>query len=309
MIFTVIYRNSDGRRDWMELDVPSREAVWPELAKRGISAISVIAGPAPRTARKPMSGKKARAFTLSKTGIVKGGVVLLIALVASVFWYRWTACKEPPAKSVPASKVVPADTHPSVVSSTVAATAVVQRVRSEKPKNSGRQIEKRASIPAPPPLEELQEALTNKISKGRQKTVFSNGAEQLIALATPSRPGETVPPLPMITDEGLAKDLEKAMKHIIQAEADDSEDVLEKKVLVSQAKEEFLELRDKEGYTFSEYLNALRDKANQDADILAEAHKISSELYHDPNVSDEDYIKYRNQINEKLKDRGLPEIE
>lgn len=308
MIFTVTYRNRDGRRDWMELDVPSKEAVWPELAKRGISAISVIAGPAPRTARKSMSGKTARAFTLSKTRIVKGGVVLMIALVASVVCYRWTMCKEPPAKSAPASKVVPADTHPPVVSST-ATTAVVQRVRSEKPKNSGRQIEKRTRIPAPQPLEELQEALTNKLSKGRQKTIFSNGAEQLIALATPSRPGETVPPLPMITDEGLAKDLEKAMKHIIQAEADDSEEVLEKKVLVSQAKEEFLELRDKEGYTFAEYLNALRDKANQDADILAEAHKISSELYHDPNVSDEDYIKYRNQINEQLKDRGLPEIE
>jgi hypothetical protein len=36
---------------------------------------------------------------------------------------------------------------------------------------------------------------------------------------------------------------------------------------------------------------------------------MSNELYHDQTVSDEDYVKYRNQINEKLRERGLPEIE
>jgi DNA repair protein RadA/Sms len=85
--------------------------------------------------------------------------------------------------------------------------------------------------------------------------------------------------------------------------------ILEKKLVVAEAKEEFRELREKEGFTITEYLNALRDQANQDADFLAEAHKMSNELYHDQTVSDEDYIKYRNQINEKLRERGLPEIE
>ena len=36
---------------------------------------------------------------------------------------------------------------------------------------------------------------------------------------------------------------------------------------------------------------------------------MSEQLYHDEAVSDEDYVKYRDQINQKLKERGLPEIE
>ena len=76
-----------------------------------------------------------------------------------------------------------------------------------------------------------------------------------------------------------------------------------------EAKDQFRELRDREGYTFAEYLNAIRDQANLDADFLAEAHKMSEELYHDEEVSDEAYVKYREQINEKLRERGLPLIE
>ena len=99
------------------------------------------------------------------------------------------------------------------------------------------------------------------------------------------------------------------MSHVIQAEEGDTEAVLEKKVVVAEAKDQFRELRDRDGYTFAEYLNALRDQANLDADFLAEAHRMSEELYHDKAVSDEEYVKYRDQINEKLRERGLPVIE
>ena len=175
------------------------------------------------------------------------------------------------------------------------------------PKPSGRYIEKRDEVAAPQSLEELQSAMTNAPAK--KKATFKNGAEQLIALATPSEPGGRVPPLPPITNESVARELKEAMEHVIEAEDDDSAAVLGKKVVVAAAKNEFRELRDSEGYTFAEYLNALRDQANLNADFLAEAHKMSEELYHDEKVSDGDYIKYRDQINEKLKERGLPVIE
>ena len=175
------------------------------------------------------------------------------------------------------------------------------------PKPSGEYIEKRDEVAAPQPLEELQAAMTN--TPPTRKVAFRNGAEQLIALATPSEPGGRVPPLPQITDEGVARELKEAMGHVIQAEEGDTEAVLEKKLVVAGAKEQFRELRDRDGYTFTEYLNALRDQANLDADFLAEAHRMSEEIYHDAAVSDEDYVKYRDQINEKLRERGLPEIE
>ena len=175
------------------------------------------------------------------------------------------------------------------------------------PKPSGEYIEKRDEVAAPQSLEELQSAATN--TPPERKVAFKNGAEQLIALATPSEPGGRVPPLPPITNESVARELKEAMSHVIQAEEGDTEAVLEKKVVVAEAKDQFRELRDRDGYTFAEYLNALRDQANLDADFLAEAHRMSEELYHDKAVSDEEYVKYRDQINEKLRERGLPVIE
>lgn len=175
------------------------------------------------------------------------------------------------------------------------------------PKISKERIEQREAIPAPQPLEEMQAALTNKPPK--KKVAFSNGAEQLIAMATPSQPGAYVPPLPDITNESVARDVEKALKNTIKAEEGDDIALLEKKVVVAEAKEEFRELRDKEGWGFAEYVNALRDQANADAEFLAEAHKVVEEIYHDKTIPDEDYVKYRDQVNEKLRERGLPEID
>lgn len=44
MTFTVTYRGKDGGRSSLVLDVPSKADLWPELKKRGISALSVKEG-------------------------------------------------------------------------------------------------------------------------------------------------------------------------------------------------------------------------------------------------------------------------
>lgn len=175
------------------------------------------------------------------------------------------------------------------------------------PKLSGERIETREAIPAPQSLEEMKEQAEKQAKKKRYP--FTNGVEQLIALATPPFPGAKVPPLPPITDEAVAKSLKEAMEHTIVAEEGDSEAVLDKKIVVASAKIEFEELREKEGYGFTEYVNALRDKANADAEFLAEANKVADELYHDAGISDEAYVHYREELNKKLRERGLPEIE
>ena len=174
------------------------------------------------------------------------------------------------------------------------------------PKLSCGRVETREAISAPQPLDEMKQEV-RKLTKARGP--FTNGVEQLIALATPPYPGATVPPLPPITDESVAKSLKEAMSHEIMAEEGDTEAMLEKKAVVTSAKIEFSELRDREGYGFTEYVNALRDKANADAEFMSEAHRLADEIYHDAGVSDDDYVKYREELNEKLRERGLPEIE
>lgn len=240
-------------------------------------------------------------------GAMAGAVVVAVvaAVVGYLFFARSGSSPQEPSKARPPKKAQEPPRRPPKPKSTGSEQA--ERKSLALPKPSGRYIEKRDEVAAPQSLEELQAAVTN--APAEKKAAFKNGAEQLIALATPSEPGGRVPPLPPITNESVARELKEAMEHVIEAEDDDSEATLEKKVVVATAKNEFRELRDSEGYTFAEYLNALRDQANLNADFLAEAHKMSEELYHDESVSDEDYIKYRDQINEKLRERGLPVIE
>lgn len=306
MVFTVTYRNESGQRDFLELDVPSRADVWSELKKQGVAAIAVAEGSISSAAKgrqRPGGGRRAK--SLKAIVLLVSLLAALLAAVAYFFLASGGAAEKEP-KAEPAAKAAAAS--PKAPRPPAQTADPVDRRTLNIPEPSGRHIERREAIPEPPPLEELKAAMTNEPPR-RPRPVFTNGVEQLIALATPSTPGGRVPPLPMITDEGLAKELKKAMGHVIKAEEGDSETTLEKKIFVAQAKEEFLELREKEGYSISEYVNALRDQANSDADFLAEAHKISNELYHDETVSDEDYVKYRDQINEKLAERGLPAIE
>ena len=117
-----------------------------------------------------------------------------------------------------------------------------------------------------------------------------------------------MPPLPKITDESVAEDLAKAMRDVIVPTSDDTERTLEVKLNVASQKEEFRDLR-AEGMTFPEYVNALRDKFNEDAEFLAEARKLDQSLFEDKDVSDEDYKAYRKELNKNLRDRGLPELE
>lgn len=79
MIFTVIYRDKAGQRATLELDVPSKSAVWPELKKRGISALSVREG-ADKAHNKPSAKRPALV-----RGILAGAVVVALALGA--WWW------------------------------------------------------------------------------------------------------------------------------------------------------------------------------------------------------------------------------
>ncbi len=57
MTYTVKYRDKSGDIVELELDVPNKSAVWPELKKRGISALSVREGAAKKRVSKTSGAK------------------------------------------------------------------------------------------------------------------------------------------------------------------------------------------------------------------------------------------------------------
>lgn len=140
------------------------------------------------------------------------------------------------------------------------------------------------------------------------RSAYTNGIEQLLNMVIPSTPGAEVPPLPIISGDD-AKELERALKHKLAVAEGDDEKAIERKMLITQGKLELDEQRREGGLTVSEYVNALRDQYNDNAEFLSEARKVDQQIYEDESTTDEDYLAARAQINEKLKERGLPELE
>jgi hypothetical protein len=142
-----------------------------------------------------------------------------------------------------------------------------------------------------------------------KKSKFANGVDQLIIMAVPSTPGASVPPLPVVSDEALAEELISALTQPLEVEEDDDAQTLERKEQVAQGRLEIGEAVERGEMTVSEYVNALREQANDNAEFLGEAQKVHNEIFNDEEVSDEQYEAARDQINEKLRERGLPEID
>ena len=81
MAWNVTYRGKDGRQETIQIEATTRQGVFDELAKRGISAIRV----------EEAKGKLKKMPGNSKSGgIVKGlvgGVIIMAAVVAAIVYF------------------------------------------------------------------------------------------------------------------------------------------------------------------------------------------------------------------------------
>ena len=101
MTYTVKYRDKSGDIVELELDVPNKNAVWTELKKRGISALSVQEGVVKKRPSKK-SGKTPSAMR----GLIAGlCVVVLAAFVAWWFFFKDAQERVPPADDAKTKRV------------------------------------------------------------------------------------------------------------------------------------------------------------------------------------------------------------
>ena len=313
MTFTCTYRDSTGARRTVVIEATSRADACAKLAAKGIHPLSLTQG-----GKLPRGNGDSPSRPKLANGIAAGALVVVLALGAAYFMGLFGGGREPSPSvqpgNPPAANRVQGKGTPSVRPSHSPSNSQFSILNSQFPNRRPPSSRPRT---APQPVEDApgetndadvaevaDPAVTNK-----PKRVFKTGAEELLALATPSVPGGTVPPLPHITDEGLAKDLEKAMSNVIKVEEGDTEKMLSMKLAVSEQKEEFRKLRKESGWTFTEYVNALRDKFNDDAAYLSEAHKLNDELFKDETLSDDEYKKNKKIIDDELKKRGLPSLD
>ena len=101
MNFTVKYRDKTGSTELLVLDVPNKGALWAELKKRGISALSVQEGVVKKRPSKK-SGKKPSAMRGLLAGLC---VVVLAAFVAWWFFFKDAQERVPPADDAKTKRV------------------------------------------------------------------------------------------------------------------------------------------------------------------------------------------------------------
>ena len=185
-------------------------------------------------------------------------------------------------------------------------------VHGERAEEEGGGPEKPAVRPEPPAKSRVGEtaAEDGEVPPAPEPPpkAFKTGAEQLLAMVIPASPGAPVPPLPALTEEGLSNDLARALRTEIVIGTNDTEETAALKEGVAALKAQYHELRNTEGWNFTEYLDAMRAQGEEDAAILSAARRELRELWKDRNVSDAEYLRRVDEINAILKERGLPEL-
>ena len=246
-------------------------------------------------------------------GIVAGIVVVLLALAGAWFFLgdslTSTAPKDKKTKTIKEVKPVKISMK----------TNAVERIAS-KPTSVSKANRSVDDQPARQPTQTNDTTVaTNKPKK--VKRVFKSQMEMFLNMAIPTKPGERMPPVPIPDfDENADEetqiesvkaelaDIEKGFKNELKIKEGDSDALAERKAIVTDAKAEFKELM-KEGMTLKQYIKALQDKFNADADFVGEAQKMVDANYNDQTLSNEDYQKLKAKVDKLLEDRGLPATE
>lgn len=304
MIFTVIYRDKAGQRATLELDAPSKSAVWPELKKRGISALSVREG-ADKAHNKPSAKRPALV-----RGILAGAVVVALALGA--WWWiggRGATALPPekpkaekPAKpdaGKPAASRPPAGKGERPAATATNAPAAKPEARKVNPN------ERLDLVAVTNKSGEIMERWRTPDGKTHARLippppVFDNVIDQTLSIALSVPPGHSLPPMPSLGPDST-KAFAEALKKPIVIKDDDPEDVKKAKLLVQSGREAIFEAL-KSGKSVQEIIAdhcaAVNDNAELHNAVGVEYRKLIAEG--DLEAAEE----YRSKANEILEKSG-----
>jgi hypothetical protein len=169
-----------------------------------------------------------------------------------------------------------------------------------------------AAGPAAPPPSALQPAAAAAAEgplKKRREAAFKTGTEQLLSMQLDLPPGVEAPPLPLLTDDMLAKDVEKALKTTINLEEDDTEKDVALKTEVAAAKEE-MKSHLAQGGTATSYLERLRERRDQEVARQQEEREAAREKLRElaTKITAEELKKQRRAINQRLIEEGIDPV-
>jgi hypothetical protein len=160
----------------------------------------------------------------------------------------------------------------------------------------------------PMPKEPLQEDSSEKQGEKEDTRPFKSASEQLLSMALSGRPGDLAPPLPLAITDDLEEDAARAFQNVIYVSDDDSEETIQHRINVAEAKEHMKELKETAGWTTAEYLKAIEAQRREDAELKMAIYQELERMTKNPSLSNEQIRAELVEINEVLAERGIPPI-
>ncbi len=237
MDWNITYRNGGGELSQISLEAESREAVFEELARRGVSAVRVERAQdkaKPHTAS-PRGGN-------SPSGVFRGTFAGAIVVVAAVgaFWFlaKDKSATEPPKekRSAPVVDVAPASTAPTAMGEKVDAPPKVDP--NARPTKVGETVNGYIKLPSGR-IHRVLGVVTNSAAasiKGKYE-IFDYACENEIAGFLSMEPGQGLVGTPRYNGR-FKRDFLESLKHPIIVSKDDSPEAAALKRNVIQAKAE-----------------------------------------------------------------------
>ena len=296
MIFTVGYRDKAGQRASLVLDVPNKDAVWSELKKRGISALSVQEGVVKKRPSKK-SGKTPSAMR----GLIAGlCVVVLAAFVAWWFFFKDAQERVPPAddaKTKRVKEVKPAKPKPAKPAETNKVEKPQTPVKAEPVVEQPPQKSRKA----PSTAKKYPRRVIPRKPEPPQK--FKYDSDDLIGGFL-----EIVPGTPMeggLRFDKIGRDFEQSLtEDVALAEGQDNEYNRQLREQVREVKKEIQKVMREENKTFGQVMQEQFDQLIEMGQYKRNLEQELREIRKSGEFTAEEYDKFIEASNKMLESKG-----
>lgn len=304
MDWIITFRNKSGSQDQMSLEAESREAVFKELAKRGITAsrIEETKGKAKPRKASPKGGSK-------PSGVFKGAIAGVIVVAAAVgAWFFLTQKQEtakPDTETKKPSRI--AEVTPAPAAPVKAVEPKEEKPKPLPPQRIGETRDGKVLLPDGT-LHTVKGVITSGVARvSLIDRTFKHDTDCMLAHLLVVEPGEGFVGDSESIYSGFEKEFLKTLDDPIVYDKNDSDYVKELKMGVQALRQELLDAR-ANGESIEKVLMDTRDQLQQLGLYRQELEEQVLRMSED-GMSQQDYNDLITAANKMLEERGSKPLE
>ena len=306
MNWIIAYRDKSGAQEQLSLEAESREAVFKELAKRGISAIRIEEASGKRKPRG--TGTRKRGTGKKPSGVFKGALAGVIVIAAAVgAWFLLTkgtgngelGTDNRPKKP---AKIVEATPAPAPAEKKVAEPPKIDP--DARPTKVGETVNGYIKLPSGR-IHRVLGVITNSATasiKGKYE-IFKHSSENEIACYLSMKPGEGLVGTPRYNGR-FKRDFLESLKEPIDISPDDTPENVELKRAVIEAKKDLKAALDR-GEDIEQIMLDTRREMQDLARYKQELQQQMHEIVKSKEMTTKDIEDLLNAANEMLDAKGI----